>query len=142
MFAGWHAPVADLINASEESAILKHGARDFAPTRRWGRGLITLLGDAAHSCTPNLGQGGCMALEDASVLAKCIAREPCLSVALREYEALRTRRTRGIQQRSRLIGWIGQWQRPFFVAGRHVVTSLLPPRLVEHNLRRVYAYTT
>jgi 2-polyprenyl-6-methoxyphenol hydroxylase-like FAD-dependent oxidoreductase len=83
-----------------------------------------------------------MALEDALVLAKCVAREPCLSVALREYETRRMRRTRGIQQRSRLIGRIGQWQRPLFVAGRHVVTSLLPPRLIEHNLRRVYAYTT
>ena len=36
----------------------------------WGNGLVTLLGDAAHPCTPNLGQGDCLALEDALVLAK------------------------------------------------------------------------
>jgi 2-polyprenyl-6-methoxyphenol hydroxylase-like FAD-dependent oxidoreductase len=142
MFAGWHEPIADLIEAGEESAILKNGAYDFAPLPRWGRGMVTLLGDAAHSCTPNLGQGGCMALEDALVLAKCVDREHCLSTALRRYESLRMRRTRGIQQRSRLIGRIGQWQHPLFVNGRRVVTSFLPPRLIEHNLRRVYAYTT
>ena len=55
MFAGWHEPVADLIDASREEEILKNGARDFAPLRRWGDGLVTLLGDAAHPCTPNLG---------------------------------------------------------------------------------------
>jgi 2-polyprenyl-6-methoxyphenol hydroxylase-like FAD-dependent oxidoreductase len=142
MFDGWHEPIANFIDATDESGILKNRACDFAPLRQWGRGMVTLLGDAAHSCTPNLGQGGCMALEDALVLAKCVNREPCLRTALREYESLRYQRTRRIQKRSRLIGRIGQWQNPLFVTGRHVVTSLLSPRLIEHNLRRVYAYET
>jgi 2-polyprenyl-6-methoxyphenol hydroxylase-like FAD-dependent oxidoreductase len=142
MFVGWHEPIADFIDATDESEILKNKACDFAPLRCWGRGLVTLLGDAAHSCTPNLGQGGCMALEDALVLAKCVKREPDLRTALRHYESLRYERTRRIQKRSRLIGRIGQWQNPLFVTGRRVVTSLLSPRLIEHNLRRVYAYET
>ena len=142
MFAGWHEPVADLIDASQEEEILKNGARDFAPLRRWGDGLVTLLGDAAHPCTPNLGQGGCMALEDALVLAKCFEREASLYRALRSYEALRFQRTRGIQQRSLFMGRIGQWQNPLLVTGRRVVTRLLSPKLIERNLRRVYAYTT
>ena len=142
MFAGWHAPIMDFIGSAEGSAILKNGAYDVAPLPRWGRGMVTLLGDAAHPCTPNLGQGGCMALEDALVLAKCVEREHCLSTALRHYESLRMQRTRGIQQRSRLIGQIGQWQHPLFVNGRRVVTSLIPPRLIERNLRRVYSYKT
>jgi 2-polyprenyl-6-methoxyphenol hydroxylase-like FAD-dependent oxidoreductase len=125
MFDGWHEPIANFIDATDESGILKNRACDFAPLRQWGRGMVTLLGDAAHSCTPNLGQGGCMALEDALVLAKCVNREPCLRTALREYESLRYQRTRRIQKRSRLIGRIGQWQNPLFVTGRHVVTSLL-----------------
>ena len=37
---------------------------------------------------------------------------------------------------------IGQWQNPLFVTGCRVVTGLLSPRLIEHNLRRVYAYET
>jgi 2-polyprenyl-6-methoxyphenol hydroxylase-like FAD-dependent oxidoreductase len=142
MFDGWHEPIANFIDATDESGMLKNRACDFAALRCWGRGMVTLLGDAAHSCTPNLGQGGCMALEDALVLAKCVNREPCLRTALRQYESLRYQRTRSIQKRSRLIGRIGQWQNPLFVTGRHVVTSLLSPRLIEHNLRRVYAYET
>ena len=70
MFAGWHEPIERLIGATDESSILKNGAYDLAPLKRWGYGRIMLLGDAAHPCTPNLGLGGCMALEDALVLAK------------------------------------------------------------------------
>jgi 2-polyprenyl-6-methoxyphenol hydroxylase-like FAD-dependent oxidoreductase len=142
MFAGWHEPIAEFLDATDEDKILKHGARDCAPLRRWGHGMVTLLGDAAHPCTPNLGQGGCMALEDALVLAKCVESEPILMAALRRYESLRHQRTRHIQERSLLMGRIGQWQNPWFVMGRRVVTRMLPARLFERNLRRVYAYGT
>jgi 2-polyprenyl-6-methoxyphenol hydroxylase-like FAD-dependent oxidoreductase len=142
-FAGWHEPIPALIESSE--LILENGAYDLAPLPRWTSGCVTLLGDAAHPCTPNLGQGGCMALEDALVLAKCIAAK-CASgdrpieSALRSYESIRRRRTRHIQQRSLLMGHIGQWQNRAAVSGRRVVTSLLPAALFEHNLRRVYSY--
>jgi 2-polyprenyl-6-methoxyphenol hydroxylase-like FAD-dependent oxidoreductase len=142
LFAGWHEPIADFLETTDEGEILKNGARDCAPRRRWGIGMVTLLGDAAHPCTPNLGQGGCMALEDALVLAKCVERETSLQGALRRYESLRFSRTRHIQQRSLLIGHIGQWQNALFVTGRQMVTRMLPAKLIEHNLRRVYSYRT
>lgn len=142
MFAGWHEPIADLLDATAENEILKNGARDCAPLRSWGRGMVTLLGDAAHPCTPNLGQGGCMALEDALVLAKCVQSEPTLIGALRRYESRRRRRTRHIQQRSLLMGRIGQWQNDLLVIGRSAVTQMLPAALFQRNLRRVYSYAT
>ncbi|HEY2800983.1 MAG TPA: hypothetical protein VGI85_10330 [Chthoniobacterales bacterium] len=83
-----------------------------------------------------------MALEDALVLAKCLASHDCRATALRRYEALRFRRTRGIQRRSRWIGQIGQWQSPLLVRSRNYVTRLLPSQVLELNLRRTYAYTT
>ena len=139
-FAGWHDPIANLIEATVDDEILKNGAYDNAPLRRWGNGLVTLLGDAAHPCTPNLGQGGCMALEDALVLAKCVGKGICLETALRRYESVRYSRTRHIQKRSLMMGHIGQWENRFIVGGRQMVTNLLPARLFEHNLRRVYAH--
>ncbi len=137
-FAAWHDPIPALIEGAE--SILENGAYDLPPLPRWTAGRVTLLGDAAHPCTPNLGQGGCMALEDALVVAKCISRESSIQCALRRYESLRRRRTRHIQQRSLMMGHIGQWQNRTMVAGRRVVTSLLPAALFEHNLRRVYSY--
>ena len=139
-FAAWHDPVPALIDSTE--SILENGAYDLAPLPRWTSGRVTLLGDAAHPCTPNLGQGGGMALEDSLVLAKCMARESSIESALQAYESLRRRRTGHIQQRSLLMGHIGQWQNRAVVAGRHMVTSLLPAAIFEHNLRRVYSYVT
>ena len=140
MFASWHDPIPELIEATDEEAILKNGAYDLAPLRRWGDRLVTLLGDAAHPCTPNLGQGGGLALEDALVLAKCLEKRTSLEAALRRYESLRCHRTAHMQQRARLMGQVGQWENPLFVAARQAVTSVLPARLFEHNLRRVYSY--
>ncbi len=142
LFAGWHEPIADFLEATPENEILKNGARDCAPLKQWGKGLVTLLGDAAHPCTPNLGQGGCMALEDALVLAKSVNSETSLHEALRRYQLRRINRTKHIQQRSLLMGYIGQWQNPIFVTGRHIVTRMLPAKIFERNLRRVYSYQT
>ena len=140
MFAGWHEPVGSLIAATDEGAILKNGAYDLAPLKRWGYGRAMLLGDAAHPCTPNLGLGGCMALEDALVLAKSFSKEATPELALRRYESVRRRRTRHVQQRSLLMGHIGQWENRLVAGGRQVVTSMLPAKLFERNLRRVYSY--
>jgi len=140
MFQHWHEPVPQLIDATDDDAILKNPAYDRPALESWGYGAVTLLGDAAHPCTPNLGQAGCMALEDAVVLAKCVRLEATLEAAFRRYESLRGARTKHIQQRSRLMGSLGQWENRPLVAGREVVTSLLPAALFEHNLRRVYSY--
>jgi 2-polyprenyl-6-methoxyphenol hydroxylase-like FAD-dependent oxidoreductase len=80
-----------------------------------------------------------MALEDALVLAKCV-QDISIANALRRYESLRYSRTRHIQQRSLIMGHIGQWENRFITGGRQVVTNLLPARLFEHNLRRTYSY--
>ena len=39
----------------------------------WSSGAMTLLGDAAHAMLPFAAQGAAMAIEDAAVLAKCLA---------------------------------------------------------------------
>jgi 2-polyprenyl-6-methoxyphenol hydroxylase-like FAD-dependent oxidoreductase len=139
-FRAWHSPVLDLIRST--GTILCHPALDLAPLPRWSTGRATLLGDAAHAATPNLGQGCCMALEDALVLAKCVARASSVANAFTRYETLRRPRTSHIQSRSNLMGKIGQWENGLMVAGRTIVTNLLPAGLFEYNLRRVYAYET
>jgi 2-polyprenyl-6-methoxyphenol hydroxylase-like FAD-dependent oxidoreductase len=140
MFEGWHEPVESLIAGTEEGAILKNGAYDLAPLKRWGHGRVMLLGDAAHPCTPNLGLGGCMALEDALVLAKSFAKEASPELALRRYESLRRERTRHVQGRSLLMGHVGQWENLLIAAGRQIVTGMLPAKIFERNLRKVYSY--
>ncbi len=140
IFDEWHEPIPQLIAATSIENIFPARACDGPQLRQWGKGSITLLGDAAHACTPNLGQGCAMALEDVVTLAKCTAETFPISQAFRHYEALRRGRTRHLTERSLLVGQIGQWENNFLVAVREAVTALLPPRLLEYNLSRVYSY--
>ena len=65
LFGDWHYPIAELINNTDH--ILKNSIIDRKPQKGWTNGNTTLLGDAAHPTTPNLGQGGCMAIEGAYI---------------------------------------------------------------------------
>jgi len=139
-FADWHEPIPQLIASTPAETIHLHGAYDRPSLKHWSRGAVTLLGDAAHPLTPNLGQGGCLAIEDAVVLAKCVVGASSMPHAFRQYEELRMSRTRHLTERSALLGWIGQWENRGMVAVRQAVTGMLPARIFENNLRRVYSY--
>nr|ALE33756.1 zeaxanthin epoxidase 2 [Erythranthe lewisii] len=70
LFDGWCDNVIDLLIATDEDAILRRDIYDRNPTFTWGKGRVTLLGDSVHAMQPNLGQGGCMAIEDGYHLAQ------------------------------------------------------------------------
>ncbi|KAK4426369.1 Zeaxanthin epoxidase, chloroplastic, partial [Sesamum alatum] len=69
LFEGWCDNVIDLLLATDEDAILRRDIYDRTPIFTWGKGHVTLLGDSVHAMQPNLGQGGCMAIEDGYQLA-------------------------------------------------------------------------
>jgi salicylate hydroxylase len=80
---------------------------DRRPSSRWGRGPVTLLGDAAHPSLPFLAQGAAMAIEDAAVLANCLRLTPeAPERALRLYEDQRRARTARVQRIARRNGRI------------------------------------
>jgi 2-polyprenyl-6-methoxyphenol hydroxylase-like FAD-dependent oxidoreductase len=128
LFCGWHAPIEELLRATDEVAILRNDIYDRPVLRSWGRGRITLLGDAAHPMTPNLGQGACQALEDAVAVAEAldrVAADP--TAALRAYEVRRMSRANGVVTQSHRIGVIGQWKHPVAVAVRNALVSRVSP---------------
>jgi salicylate hydroxylase len=90
-YAGWHESVLRLFGAA--GTWYKWALYDRDPIPQWTRGRVTLLGDAAHSMLPYLGQGAGQSLEDGAVLATALAAEAADPVrGLARYE--RTRRPR------------------------------------------------
>jgi salicylate hydroxylase len=99
-YARWNESLLRLFESSER--YYKWALYDRDPLAAWGKGPVSLLGDAAHPMLPYLGQGACMAIEDGCVLADLVARTPDDPVrALRDYERLRAPRTRQAQLGSR-----------------------------------------
>ncbi len=62
----------------------------------WHRGRVVLLGDAAHSPTPQMTSGGGMAIEDAVVLAECLAQTTSVPEALEVYSRRRFDRVKTV----------------------------------------------
>lgn len=139
-FAGWHPSVTALIAAAPAEAIMRHDVYDRPPLARWGTGRLTLLGDAAHPMTPNLGQGACQALEDAAVLARTLRGAADVPAALRRYEQLRAARTRSIVLQSRRIGQVAHWRNPLAVGLRTGLLRTLAGAAQERQIGNLIAY--
>jgi len=140
LFAGWYAPVMELIEATPPSTILKNVATDRDPNKRWGAGRMTLLGDAIHPTTPNLGQGGCQAMEDALVLARCFEKYGPSEDALRNYEHLRHARTATLTRISRYYGRVGQLENIVGRTLRRTALALAPEAILRRSLQIVFDY--
>lgn len=93
-----------LIRNIPVGGLFKWGLRDREPLKRWTVGRVTMLGDAAHPMTPFLGQGACMAIEDALLLGRAFAASATIDEALRRYEAARKTRGTNVQLWSREEG--------------------------------------
>ena len=101
-FAGWAEPVQALIARLEPAQTSRIPIHDVDPLPALVRGRVALLGDAAHSSPPDLGQGGCQAMEDGWVLAQLLLTNNLgVPDALQRYERARQQRTAEIVLRAR-----------------------------------------
>ncbi|MBG3926023.1 pyocyanin biosynthetic protein PhzM [Pseudomonas aeruginosa] len=83
---GWF-DIRDLLTRNQ--LILQYPMVDRDPLPHWGRGRITLLGDAAHLMYPMGANGASQAILDGIELAAALARNADVAAALREYEEAR-----------------------------------------------------
>jgi 2-polyprenyl-6-methoxyphenol hydroxylase-like FAD-dependent oxidoreductase len=138
-FKDWPAPIPAAIEATPEEQIVGLPIYDRQPVERWGRGRVTLLGDAAHPMTTNTSQGGNLAIEDGVVLARALAEGEPPQVALRAYEQRRIARTTPLVRNSRWISNMNAWKNPLRVAFRDRFFSIGVPRKGLSELRRTMA---
>lgn len=140
LFHDWHDPIPRVIQATQETHILRNDVYEHKHLRHWSHGRVTLLGDAAHAMTPNLGQGACQAIEDAVVLAHCLEAEKDVVTALKLYETRRVKRANSIGQLAGLIGRVVQWENPPVSAVRNAIMKHVPESLLLKLVMWILAY--
>ena len=81
---------------------------------------------------PFLGQGGCLAIEDAYCLMVLLNKVEDLDEVLNTYDKMRNKRARRIQKRSKLQGLFNHVSNPFLVPIRNLVTKSSMKMSVEN----------
>lgn len=103
-FAGFGGPVPEYLASLSCDEQLHCGPIEWVELDRWHSGRVVLIGDAAHAGPPMMAQGGCMAMEDALVLAEVLCEAATVESALDTYVARRRPRADWVQQHSRAVG--------------------------------------
>jgi len=134
LFHDWHDPIPAVIEATQETDILRNDIYESELLPHWSRGRVALLGDAAHTMTPNLGMGACQAIEDAAVLGACLEAKEDIVAALKLYERRRVRRANSIARMARLVGQAVQVENPLVSNMRDAIMKRLP---VSTQLKRL-----
>jgi 2-polyprenyl-6-methoxyphenol hydroxylase-like FAD-dependent oxidoreductase len=106
-FAGFGGPVPAYLAALDCDEQLHVAPMEWMEIDRWHTGRVVLIGDAAHAGPPNMAQGGCMAMEDALVLAEELRSSDSIERALASYVTRRRPRADWVQEQSRIAaqGW-------------------------------------
>ncbi len=145
IFSNYTEPVRAIIESLDEEMIYRDDIFDRNPLgSQWGSGCVTLIGDAAHPVQPNLGQGGCMAVEDSFELVKQLvvgeARCKDISSRLRQFEQSRSQRIKKIFNASRQIGKLGQTDTTIGCFLRNWIYRLTPTWLGDLQFKWLFDY--
>lgn len=130
-----------LLQGTRTEDILRTDIGDLKRLMHWSCGRIGLIGDAAHATTPNLGQGGAMAVEDALVLADAFKELGLNESAWKRFEQLRRKKVDWTVSTSWLIGKICHLGNPLFRSLRNIALKKTPNRVTQKQVRRIYSLT-
>ncbi|KAA9162326.1 FAD-dependent oxidoreductase [Amycolatopsis acidicola] len=136
-FANWHYPLPQLLDAAEPDRFLCHELFELPPLDTLVRGQVALAGDAAHAMTPNLGQGACLALEDAVELAAALDGSAPVVTGLRDYERSRLPRVHRLAKRSHTAGVVAALSGRALTTFRNTLVRVTPESVSLRAFRSV-----
>ncbi|WBB49990.1 FAD-dependent monooxygenase [Verrucosispora sp. WMMA2044] len=133
-YAGWPAPVDELLAATDPADLVQREIRELRPLPRAfgfpaGPGGVVLLGDAAHAMPPHLGQGACLAFEDAATLA-ALLRESTLPDAVMAYDRARRPRAAAVVRQTRRMSAVLRTRGRLALRARDAALGTITPRLL------------
>ena len=137
-FAAWHPPVGALLAATDPDDLIPQEVRELRPLPRAygfcsGPGGVVLLGDAAHAMPHHLGQGACLAFEDAATLRSLAAETrpgPDLNAAIEAYSRTRRPRTTTVVRQTRRMSAVVQARGRLALRARDAALNHMRPRIL------------
>jgi 2-polyprenyl-6-methoxyphenol hydroxylase-like FAD-dependent oxidoreductase len=139
LYGGFPGPIPEIVRRTPPGEVIRTDIYDFPPVRRWSAGRVVLLGDAAHAMTPNLGQGGGQAIEDAYVLAAALAAQPTHEAAFEEYQRVRLRKARWVVNTAWRFGKVAHLRSRLGRRLRDAAVRLTPRWVNDRIMDRLYA---
>ena len=135
MFKEFHPLVTEIISATPHNNILRNDISDLKPMDSWYKNRICLIGDAGHATTPNMGQGGAQAIEDAHYLSSIIkAHSP--NDAFELFLKKRQAKVNGIVSQSWITGKMAHWK---YASGlRNLLLKHIPKSFLEKKAASIY----
>lgn len=134
-FKDFHPDILDMIAKTYKDQIILNDLIDIKPMNNWSAENFCLIGDAAHATTPNMGQGGCQAVEDAYVIAKLSETEKDWNKVFSQFEKIRKEKVHHIVNTSWTLGKIAQWEN--FTSFRNTIFRRIPESVNQKQMEKI-----
>lgn len=134
-FRDFHPDILEMIAKTSKANIIFNDIVDIKPMNHWSAENLCLIGDAAHATTPNMGQGGCQAVEDAYILSKLLEIEKDWIKVFHQFEKIRKDKVHHIVNTSWIIGKIAQWEN--FTRVRNFIFRMIPESVNQKQMEKI-----
>lgn len=126
LFSEFGEIATQFFSTTELTKIIRTDIYDFAPIKKWSKGRVALIGDAAHATTPNLGQGGCQAIEDAYVIAKALFEDKEPEKSFENFQTMRYAKAKYVVDTSWQFGKLTNLSPRMLIKLRNTAIRLMP----------------
>ncbi|MCT1529608.1 FAD-dependent monooxygenase [Sphingobacterium daejeonense] len=137
-FSSYHHPIQEVLSQTKNEQLIWSDIIDIKPLNQFAFDNILIIGDAAHACTPNMGQGACQAMEDVAVLTDELQKNKSVKDAFKSFESRRLKRTKYITDTSKFIGEVAQWENKFLISIRNNMMKIMPERMNQQALIKLF----
>lgn len=134
-YANFHPLVKKLITATSQDKIVRNDISDLIPLNNWYKNNICLIGDAGHATTPNMGQGGAQAIEDAYYLSTFIKNEGNTNI-FQLFQEKRKQKVNSIVKQSWATGKMAHWK--YGKGMRNFILKSIPKNLIQKKINEIY----